>query len=234
MSGASLPLIYLSKSRPFQSLFAATLLLVSAAAARGQTKLDRQLSYIDLGVQAAGQFTSSTSGTVTIPAVEQGLPVSQNASSTVGALVTLRYSPRPYLGAEINGSYARYTENFTYTPRPLGSELFQIQTQANEFTFGYLVTPPYSIFGVKPYASAGVGVMRFAPTAGGGEQAPSMVRPAYYYNLGVEQSLSGGRFGLRVGFRQVFFIAPDFYQNYLTINKHIATSEPIVGVYVHF
>ena len=171
---------------------------------------------------------------MTIPAVDQGQVVSQNASSTVGALVTLRYSPRPYLGAEFNGSYSRYTENFVYTPEPIGDQLFQIQTQANEFTFGYLVEPPYAIFGVKPYASAGVGLMRFAPTAGGGQQAPSMARPAYYYNLGVQQDIGGGRFGLRVGFRQVFFTAPDFYQNYLTINKRVATSEPVFGVYVHF
>lgn len=216
----------LLKSRSLKFVSAASVTLFSVAAA-AQTKLDRQLSYIDLGVQAAGQFTSSTSGTVTIPAVDQGQVVTQSASSTVGALVTLRYSPRPYLGAEINGGYARYTENYNVPPG-------QIQTQANEFTFGYLVTPPYAIFGVKPYASAGVGLIRFAPTAGGGQEAPSMVRPAYYYNLGLQQNIFGGRFGLRVGFRQLFYTAPDFYQNYLTINKHVVTSEPVIGVYVHF
>ena len=231
MSGASFPLnrpfkSRRCKSRPFKFIAAASVAFFSLAAA-AQTKLDRQLSYIDLGLQAAGQFTSSTSGTVTIPAVDQGQVVTQSASSTVGGLVTLRYSPRPYLGAEFNGSYARYTENYNVAP-------IQIQTQANEFTFGYLVEPPYSIFGVKPYASAGGGLMRFAPTAGGGQEAPSMARPAYYYNLGVQQNVLGDRFGVRIGFRQVFYTAPDFYQNYLTINKHVASSEPVFGFYVHF
>lgn len=212
--------------RPVQLILLA-LFATSAKGGFAQSRLDRQLSYVDLGVQASGQFNSSVSGPINIPATDQGTVVAQSASTTVGALVTLRYSPRPYLGVEFNGSYARYTENYSVAP-------VQIQTQANEFTFGYLVTPPYSIYGLKPYASAGGGIMRFAPTAGGGQQAPSEGVPAYFYSLGVQQNIYGNRLGVRVGFRQVFYTAPDFYQNYLTTNKRMSTAEPTVGFYLRF
>ncbi len=212
--------------RPVQILLASSLALF-ALTATAQTKLDRQLSYIDLGVQAVGQFSGNVSGPINIPAFDEGAVVSQNASNTVGALVTIRYAPKPYLGVEFNGSYARYTENYSEPPA-------QIQTQANEFTFGYLVTPPYAFFGLKPYASAGVGLMRFAPTAGGGQNAPPEGRPAFYGNVGLQKEVFGSRYGVRVGYRQVFYIAPDFYQNYLTIYKYTSTKEPLFGVYARF
>ncbi len=211
--------------RSFRFLFAASLalLVVSASA---QTKTERQLSYIDLGVQGVGEFTKTVSGPITIPADDEGTTVTQAASNTFGALVTIRYTPRPYFGAEFNGGYIRYTESYTVNPG-------EIQTQKNEFTVGYLVTPPYTIFGVKPYASAGGGAIRFAPTAGGGQGAPQEARPALYYNLGIQKDLAAN-FGLRLGFRQLFFTAPDFYQNYLTINKRTVASEPLVGFYLRF
>ena len=200
---------------------------IAAAQSSSTTKLQQQLSYVDLGVHGIGQFTSSTSGPITIPAADVGTTVSQSASTTVGALVTLRYAPRPYLGAEFNGSYARFTEQYSVPP-------FQIQTQVNEFTLGYLVTPPYTVFGLKPYASAGGGIVRFAPTKGGGQGAPSEGVPGYYYNLGVQKIVLSDNFGVRVGFRQLFYTAPDFYQNYLTINKRTSTFEPMIGFYLRF
>ena len=206
----------------------AACLALSAAGAAAQTKVDRQLSYFDLGVQGVGQFTSSTSGEITqIGAFDYQQTVTEKASTTLGALVTLRYTPRPYAGAEINGGYVRYTETFNVNP-------LQIQTQANEITFGYVVTPPYTLFGVKPYASAGGGLIRFAPTAGGGEESYTEARPAYYFNLGVQKDIYGDKLGLRLGYRQVFFTAPDFEENYLAINKHVSTAEPMIGFYLRF
>ena len=211
------------------ALAAALSLLTAGASA--QTKLERQLSSIDFGVQATGEFTGTVSGPITIPAFNQGATVTQSGSNTVGALVTIRYSPKPYFGAELNGSYARFTENFTGTGLNLSP--FQVQNEVNEFTFGYLVIPPYLVFGVKPYASAGGGVIRFGPTAGGGESTYAEARPGYYYNLGVQKDLAAN-FGVRVGFRQLFYTAPDFYQNYLAINKHTSTAEPLFGFYLRF
>lgn len=212
--------------RPFTLFLAATFALGSTCAF-AQSKLQQQLSHVDLGVQAVGEFNADASGPVTIPATNQGQPVTLSPSNTVGALVTLRYAPRPYVGAEFNGGYSRYTENFNVNP-------LAIQTQADEFSLGYLVTPPYTVFGVRPYASAGLGGIRFAPTRGGGEGAPTQGRFAIYYHLGVQKDIIPDVFGIRVGFRQLFYTAPDFFQNYITINKRTTTSEPMIGFYVRF
>lgn len=203
-------------------------LFTSAAGAAAQTKLDRQLSYFDLGIQGVGQFTSNASATINSPgAFDQGVAATQSASTTLGALITLRYTPKSYFGAEFNGGYARYTENYNVNP-------LQVQTQANELTLGYVITPPYTVFGVKPYASAGGGAIRFAPTAGGGEESYTEARGAYYYNLGVQKEVFGNHFGLRLGFRQIFFTAPDFQENYLALNKRVSTAEPMIGFYLHY
>ncbi len=214
-------------------LFFAASLALGPLGAAAQTKLQQQLSHVDLGVQGAGEFSSTVTGPPTIPStIPAGDTVTISPSNTVGALVTIRYTPSPYIGAEFNGGYSRYSQNLSSAGLP--ANFTAIQNQVDEFTFGYLVTPPYSIFGVHPYASAGVGGLRFAPTRGGGEGAPSIGRFATYGNVGVQRDLIPNTFGVRAGFRELFYVAPDFYQNYLTLNKRAHTSEPVFGFYLRF
>jgi hypothetical protein len=217
-------LLLLTRSLPF--LVAATLVL-GVTGASAQTKLKETFSHVDFGINAVGEFSSNVSGPPTITSPVAGQIVTISPSNTVGALVTIRYTPKPYMGAEFNGGYSRYTENLNVQP-------LAIQTQVDEFTFGYLVTPPYTVFGVRPYASAGVGGLRFAPTRGGGEGAPPIGRLGLYYNVGVQKDIVPELFGIRAGFRELFYTAPDFYQNYLTLNKRQTTSEPMVGLYIRF
>ncbi len=62
---------------------------------------------------------------------------------------------------------------------------------------------------------------------------PRPVRPTYY-SFGVEQTFLSKHFGLRAQFRQSFYKAPDFGQNYLTIQQHTSTIEPGVGFFFRF
>jgi hypothetical protein len=39
---------------------------------------------------------------------------------------------------------------------------------------------------------------------------------------------------VRVGFRQLIYLAPDFQQNYLTITRRVRTSEPTFGFFLRF
>jgi hypothetical protein len=215
-------------------LATATLLLSVTGIAAAQTTTSafaRQLSKVDLGISGAGEFNRSVSGPI-LPsgAPNTGVNTAQYASNTVGALVNIRYTAKPYVGVEFNFGWARYTEN--YTPAPNGSNLFQIQTTANEYSFGYLVTPPHPIFGLQPFASAGAGTTQFKPTGGGGNGAPHQFRATYYYNVGLQKDLFNGNFGMRASFRENFFLAPDFLQNYLTILKRTTTYQPTVGFYL--
>jgi len=227
-------------------LLAAALLASFAGSAFAQSPTDappsrlrKQLGRIDLGISGAGVFNSTVSGPVLSPAAANyNQSLTQFGSNTLGALITLRYVARPYVGLEYNYEYARYTENYEgpgVAPFVIAStnDVFQVQTKAAEYTLGYVVNPPQTFFGLHPYASAGAGTIAFKPTPRGGQEEPEKARMAYYYSLGVQKAY-GGHFGLRLGFRELFFLDPDFGQNYLTILKHATTYEPNAGFYVRF
>jgi hypothetical protein len=201
------------------------------------TAFERQLDKLDLSIAGVGIFNSTVSGTIIPNAPNQGLAMTQFGSNTLGALVSIHYPAKPYFGLEFNYSYARYTENYTGPAienfLPNGITKFQVQTKVSEYTFGYLITPPYTIFGLQPFVSVGAGPMAFNPTPGGGQSLPEKARMTYYYSLGAQKDVSP-HFGLRAGFRQLFFLDPDFGQNYLTILKHATTYEPMAGFYIRY
>ncbi len=199
--------------------------LFASRATAQVTATERQLRRLDLAVSGVGEFTKSVSGTN-----YQDVAVTQKASNTLGALVTLRYTKSPLLGAELNYGYARYTENYTSTPSYLTSGA---QTKASEYTVGYVAHGP-QLFGLQTFGSAGVGTIAFSPTPFGGQNLPERARLTFYYGVGVEQSFISRHFGIRAQFRQVFFKAPDFDQNYLTINRRTFTTEPTVGFYLRY
>ncbi len=215
-------------------LATATLLLSVTGLAAAQTSFaGRQFSRIDLGISGAGAFNKEVSG----PILPTGAPnynvmTTQFGSNTVGALANIRYIAKPYIGVEFNYGWARYTEN--YEPAPNGTSLFQIQTTANEYSLGYIITPPHQIFGLQPFISAGAGTTEFKPTGGGGQGEPKQARATYYYNVGLQKEFSDSHFGLRVSFRQNFLLAPDFGQNYLTILQHTSTIQPTAGFFLRF
>jgi hypothetical protein len=102
-------------------------------------------------------------------------------------------------------------------------------------TLGYVAHTP-KLFGVQPYLGAGGGTIKFTPTPYGGESLPFQYRAAYYYNFGVEDTFTGSasHLGVRVGFRQLIYLAPDFLTNYLTITRRTRTSEPTIGFFLRF
>jgi hypothetical protein len=221
-------------SRVSKVLFSG-LVLFSFASARAQvsapvTLLDRTLSHLDLGVSGTGQFTNTATGTNYL-----GDIVTQQPSNTLGALVTIRYTKSPLVGFEFNYGYARYTQNFSFVnngvivPRLNGGA----QTNANEYTLGYVAHTP-KILGIGTFVAGGAGSTAFKGTPGGGQGLPEQARATYYYAAGVEGSVLSPHFGIRAQFRQTFFLAPDFGQNYLTIKQRQSTVEPGIGFYLKF
>jgi hypothetical protein len=217
------------------TLFAAAFFACLPGAASAQTQssvpdspLVKQLDRIDLSINGVGEYNTTVMGPIQPTAApDAGQQVTQFGSNTLGALIGIRYVARPYVGFEFNYGYARYTENFTAAP-------YQIQTKVNEYTVGYVITPPHTLFGFQPFAAGGTGSIGFKPTPHGGQGAPEQARQVYYYSLGLQQDYASGHFGLRAGFRQLFFLDPDFGQNYLTILKHASTYEPMVGFYLRY
>jgi hypothetical protein len=201
---------------------------LSAQTATPETPFTRQIHRLDLGITGVGLYNTTVHGPI-VPAqaTDAGTVVTQFGSNTAGAVVSLRYVAKPYVGFEFNYGYARYTENYNVAP-------YQIQSKVNEYTLGYVATPDHQFFGLQPYLGGGAGTTAFNPTPHGGQGAPEKARMTYYYSVGFQKSLGEGHFGLRAGFRQLFFLDPDFGQNYLTILKHASTYEPQAGFYLRY
>ena len=202
-------------------LFVAGISLFAASFAQAQvTFVDRQLSRIDIAGSGYASITKSVSGNNYL-----SQPVSDDAATTLGALVQVRYTKNPLVGFEFNYTYARFTQNFSIAP--LG-----VQANTSEYSLGYVAHLP-SLLGVQPFASVGAGTTAFKPTPLGGQGLPEVARLTGYYDIGVDDQFLP-HVGFRAQFRQAFYKAPDFNANYLTINQRTFTSEPSVGVYFKF
>jgi len=207
----------------------------AAAQAISQSAAQKHLARIDFAISGAGELTNTVSGVEQRDANSTHSTLAIKPSSTVGELVTLRYTAKPYVGFEFNFGNARFTQNYTFTPPPSANLLAGgAQAGARELTFGYVAHPQYRPMGLQPFVGLGGGTIRFTPTTYGGQGLPQQYRAAYYYTIGVEDNFPGSHFGVRVGFRQLIYIAPDFLQNYLTITRRTRTSEPNIGFFVRF
>jgi hypothetical protein len=198
---------------------------------------------------ASGSVTSITVGGVTTTSTTSGTLLTIKPSSSVGELATLRYTVKPYIGFEFNFGNSRYNQNMNFTSTTVtktsnssttitttnNPDLVPggVQNNVHEWTLGY-VAHPRKIFGIQPFLGAGGGTMQFRPTPGGGQGQPRQWRAAYYYSVGLEDNFPGSHFGMRLGFRQLIYLAPDFGQNYLTITRRVRTSEPTIGFFVKF
>jgi hypothetical protein len=218
-----------------RSVLFCLLLTAAGLTAKAQTTssnpaLDRQLSRIDIGVVGLGIFNKDSNGTATVNGVPH-TPVNLSPGNTAGALVTLRYTISPFVGFEGNYSYARYTDTFT----PFGAQAsVGVQQNASEYTLGYVVHSRKQYFGLTPFASGGAGTMVFRPTPGGGAALPEQARAVYYGSVGAETTVFSPHFGIRAQYRQLFYLAPDFETNYLTIKQHTTTYEPGFGFFLRF
>lgn len=200
-----------------------------------QTPGQKQLDRIDLAISASGEMTSSASGIEQRDISTTHSTLTIKPSSTVGELLTLRYTARPYFGLEFNFGNARFTQDYTFVPPPSSTILSGgAQAAASELTFGYVAHPRSQLFGLQPFLGAGAGTLHFKPTHYGGQGLPPQYRAAYYYTVGIEGNFPDSHFGMRVGFRQLFYLAPDFLQNYLVIKQRVRTSEPTIGFFVRF
>ena len=220
-------------------------LAAGAVAAHGEVVISLSRMRAMHPVDVVGGTVRVQAGAVTQAVHEhceaQGLtwPVdfASKGSSTVGTLVNLRYIGKPMVGFEFNYDHSRFTEdtsNYTSCPNAACNYILGgAQTGANELTLGY-VAHPHKLFGIPTYLGAGGGTLRFKPTPYGGQGLPQQYRAVYYYEGGLEDNFPDSHFGVRLGFRQLIYLAPDFGQNYLTITRRTLTSEPTIGFFVRF
>jgi opacity protein-like surface antigen len=205
-------------------------LCASAAAQAPETPFQKAMEKVDLGVSALGQITPSNSGTNLFQQSVAAVP-----TNTVGVLAELRYTRSPLIGIEFNYTYSRYNDTFSVGSGPLPSQppyVFGVQSKVNEYSLGYVAHGP-TFAGIRTFGGAGVGAIEFKPTTTGGQGVTPEVRTGFYYTVGVEKPLTDS-FGIRAQFRQLFFGAVDFNENYLATGARSITTEPGVGFYLRF
>ena len=201
-------------------------LCASAAAQTETTPFSRAMAKLDLGVSGIGVLTPSNSGNNLFNQSVSSVP-----TNTLGALIELRYTKSPLIGFEFNYSYARYNDTFNVGAQP--PYQFASQSKVDEYSMGYVAHGP-ELAGFKTFGGVGVGAIEFKPTTGGGQGLPPEVRTGFYYTVGVDKPLFSDGFGVRAFFRQTFYGAVDFNENYLATGARSITTEPGVGFYVRF
>ena len=209
------------------TVFVAAPFHAAAQSSAPPTALEKQLDRMDFAISAAGMLTSTVSG------IQQRdkTPLKIDPSSTVGEIATLRYTAKPWFGLEFNFSNSRWNHNYISTPNLL---VGGVQTSNHEMDFGYVAHPKWKPLGIQPFLGAGAGTIRFKPTTFGGEGLPEQYRMVYYWHVGLEDNFPGSHFGMRLAFRQLIYLEPDFGQNYLTITRRVTTDDPTIGFFVRF
>jgi hypothetical protein len=207
-------------------------LAASAANAQSLSTRDLILSRIDLGLTVPLEYTATTSG--------QRVQ-SQSPSTASGYLISIGYTKSPWIGAEMNYKFSRFTQNYVYTYYPITYPVapsypiaLGIDANVKELTWGYLAHTPGTYAGFKPFAGIGLGTTDFVPTPNGGQGLQRQFRATYYWKIGADYNFGNSHFGARVQARQLFYKAPDFGQNYLTSGAHTHTLEPSIGFYARF
>ena len=185
-------------------------------------------------VALSGSYVVGTSVTGTIPGSVPPNSQTEKPSTSGAIMFTGRYTRSKFIGFEGNFSFTRLDEDFSGIA-PGTKQQFLIggaQSTIEEFSLGYIAHAP-TMFGVVPFAGAGIGVLSFEPTPYGGQSLPPQARMEYYGTIGADAAITP-HFGVRAQFRDLIYKAPDYGQNYLTTGKRTQTFEPTIGFYLRF
>jgi len=206
-------------------------LLVSGVAQAQESFLGKSeegvVSKTDFSLVLNGDITKSVSGI----GVSQGTVVSQSATDSGGVLFGLRYHLNRLLAIDANYGYTRNFQNYV-----TGISTSSIQSGVHILTGAAVVTAPFHVFGLRPYALGGGGGIFFRPTGNvdasvGGEVTQG--RPVIVYGAGVDYSVVP-HISIRGEFRGYFLKAPDFGFDGLNTGKYTMMAQPAIGVVFHF
>jgi opacity protein-like surface antigen len=185
------------------------------------------LTKTDVSLVINGDITKSVSGI----GESQGNVVSQSATDSGGVLLGLRYHFNSLLAMDINYGYTRNFQNYV-----TGTTTASIQSGVHIFTGAAVITAPFHVLGIRPYALAGGGGIFFRPTGDlnasvGGEVTQG--RPVGVYGAGADFALIP-HISIRGEYRGYFVQAPDFGFDGLNTGKFTHIASPAIGVVFHF
>jgi outer membrane protein W len=224
-------------------LFAITPVLLMfpfAAALHGQAApqaskggMFSRLGASDVGVAAAGQFTTSVTNQQ-IGGAGEVLP-HQTTTDSPGVLFTIHIQPASWAGLEFNYQYTKLSERFFRAPIPQGAVYnptlnapVNVTTSFHEATGAYVLhLKPHKR--ISPYVGLGGGYLDFVPT----QVDSNQWRGTGLLDIGVNMQ-TDSRLGFRFGARDLVYRAPDYFDASLSSSRWVSTEEPYAGVYVKF
>ena len=170
-------------------------------------------------VQGIGMFTKSSTG--------QG--TSNDATDSGGLLVGYSYQLKRRFGIEANYGFTRNTQQYVTAS---GQAL--VETNVHELMAGLILRLPVHARGVRPYVLGRSGVLIFDPTFKSfGSGVERQARMAFVYGGGADFNLTRN-FGFRAEYRGLFYKAPDFSVDSLSLDKFTHVAQPSVGVFFQF
>ncbi len=194
-----------------------TLLLVPSAAMAQDMEEGRH----EVSVQGTGFFTKNS----------EANGISQHSTDTGGFLTSYRFHINNWLAADASYGYARNTlQNLTLTGP------FNVQSNVHQATGALVVTFPWNVARLRPYALAGAGALVFDPTRNAGgfvSGAESQAKPAFVYGGGADYRLVHHVF-VRLEYRGLVYKRPDFGVSSLNSDATAHTAQPSAGIVFRF
>lgn len=171
-------------------------------------------------------------GTLNYQSTASGQDITDSPTYSWGYLINYRYHFNDWGAIEVNYAHTRYTQFYSG-----GTGLINSWTQAStkEATMAF-VFHHFSRFNgrLRPFAEGGIGGVDWSPVAAGSVGGPfSQSRPVLLYGGGIDWKWFG-HFGLRAGYRGMFFTAPDFTVNGQFTNARAQMREPYAGLTYRF
>lgn len=224
----------------FQSFLPVLAMLSAVAVCQGQatttaTKggMFARLGVSDVGIAAAGQFTTSVTSQ-NVGHAGEILP-HQATTDSPGALFTIHIQPKPWAGLEFNYQYSKFSERFFRAPQPQGlvynptlNTPVNVATSFHEATGAYVFhLKPHKR--VSPYVGVGGGYLDFVPT----QVDSNQWRGTGLFDIGFNMQ-TDSRLGFRIGARDLIYRAPNYGDPSLSSSRWVSSEEPYAGVYVKF
>ena len=161
-----------------------------------------------------------------------GQNITDSPTYSAGYLLNYRLHLNDWAAVEVNYAHTRYTQTYSG-----GTGFTNSWTQANakEITTAF-VFQFWSRFNgrLQPFAEAGTGGLFWSPVGAGSVGGPfNQNRAVLLYGGGFDWK-AFGHFGLRLGYRGLFFTAPDFNVNGQFTNARTQMKEPYAGITYRF
>ncbi|MBV8551789.1 MAG: outer membrane beta-barrel protein [Acidobacteriaceae bacterium] len=186
----------------------------------------------EITVSAFGSFQKGVTGN----------GVDQTAEHQPGVLATYRYYFRNNQALEFDYGFSRYNQQFTgagstplnLTSLGLSGTSLAVPTDTHEGTLSYVYRFG-TIHHLRPFVSAGGGVLVFSPSAGafGTGSSTTFVTPDFVYSAGADVPVTR-RVSLRLGYRGHVFQAPGFGIAEIKTGSVTHMAEPFAGLSFHF